>query len=667
MTYKEQVPLAVMTTTCIVGYIMNGFVGDNAEATLNLMVGIPAGLALLLAPWIPWRYHLSKRMSEWLYVLLAIPFVIIYMAWNPEGQSSPSTNPITELSTVFLICLAVQEQYRSISRPIVIHFSLLGVLFHAGMSYDLKWFPALVAIYAAAASVWLTHPNRRSAPLPLVKRAAPLLGAFLAVCIVVGGGGGLFLYLRRAERQVMLQFARLMYGSVGNLMAPLKDSELGSLARLRGSSTVVARWWGPTPDYLKARVFNQYTHNKWDVENDKRIDLQDRPDLVGAMDADGGPVIGLPGVHPDGGAQVGRLLCDAQGTILAPQNTFALQGRIFRLRADPLGILHFIGPAAIDCGLMWEPGPHEDLSGKPADDPIYLSVPPELQARIEPLARQIAGNQPDVRGKAAAIAAWLQQTCTYRLDPPAGPPGEDRLITFLFRNHQGYCEYFASGMGLMLRTLGVRCRYVIGYLVEERNTLGGYYMIRNRDAHAWLEVYVPGRGWTLYDPTPPAENAATYHDKASWMDQVLDQYGVWFTRFWASVRSDNWKLLLKHMLDAIRAALLAPVVLQVAVVGLLGIALAWIVRGHRSGKPKSVKAARPADPQLLALQKLLKGAESRLARNGLIRRQSETLLEFRDSVPDPDVRRLLEIYCEYYYGARQPPAEALAELRKRLR
>ena len=134
--------------------------------------------------------------------------------------------------------------------------------------------------------------------------------------------------------------------------------------------------------------------------------------------------------------------------------------------------------------------------------PRYLEVP-KLDRRIPELARRITAGATTPYEKAAAMERYLQSNYGYTLDlPPIGP--SDPLANFLFERKQGHCEYFASAMAIMLRTLGVPTRVATGFRGGEYNDLTGSYIIRARDAHAWVEVYFPGQGWVTFDPTASA-------------------------------------------------------------------------------------------------------------------------------------------------------------------
>jgi hypothetical protein len=81
------------------------------------------------------------------------------------------------------------------------------------------------------------------------------------------------------------------------------------------------------------------------------------------------------------------------------------------------------------------------------------------------------------------------------------------LEEFLFTRKTGYCEHYATAMVVMLRTVGIPARLVTGFLATEWNEYGGYFTVRQRDAHAWVEVYFPHTGWITMDPTPTVSAA----------------------------------------------------------------------------------------------------------------------------------------------------------------
>ena len=96
---------------------------------------------------------------------------------------------------------------------------------------------------------------------------------------------------------------------------------------------------------------------------------------------------------------------------------------------------------------------------------------------------------------------YLSTHFRYTLELPRSLP-QDPLANFLFERKKGHCEYFASSMAVMLRSLHIPSRIVTGFRGGEFNDLTGQYVVRASDAHSWVEAYFPGSGWISFDPTP---------------------------------------------------------------------------------------------------------------------------------------------------------------------
>ena len=145
-------------------------------------------------------------------------------------------------------------------------------------------------------------------------------------------------------------------------------------------------------------------------------------------------------------------------------------------------------------------GPPLDYDLTPYDRDRYLKLP-HIDGRIRALARAWAGVGPD-EVEAQRIQAHLRTQFRYTLDTPRIPT-RDPLANFLFVRKAGYCEYFASAMAVMLRSLGVPARVATGFQSGYFNDVSGMYVIRASDAHAWVEAWLEGQGWRTFDPTPP--------------------------------------------------------------------------------------------------------------------------------------------------------------------
>jgi transglutaminase-like putative cysteine protease len=134
-------------------------------------------------------------------------------------------------------------------------------------------------------------------------------------------------------------------------------------------------------------------------------------------------------------------------------------------------------------------------------DPGYSKPPLSLDPRIPRLAQQITASADNNYDRAQAIETYLRTHFQYTLQLSHTMP-RDPLANFLFERKQGHCEYFASSMAVMLRSLGIPARLVNGFRTGEFNDLTSQYVVRASNAHSWVEVFFPGYGWIAFDPTP---------------------------------------------------------------------------------------------------------------------------------------------------------------------
>ena len=128
--------------------------------------------------------------------------------------------------------------------------------------------------------------------------------------------------------------------------------------------------------------------------------------------------------------------------------------------------------------------------------------------RVRQLALDITANAQTPYDKATAIEDWLRTPgrFTYRLSNVPVDPNFDSLDYFLFHSKIGYCEYFATAMGDMLRSLGIPTVLVNGYGSGRFDSTYKSFVVRSDDAHTWVEAYFPGYGWIPFEPTPDDTN-----------------------------------------------------------------------------------------------------------------------------------------------------------------
>lgn len=141
----------------------------------------------------------------------------------------------------------------------------------------------------------------------------------------------------------------------------------------------------------------------------------------------------------------------------------------------------------------------------PTERSKHLSLPANLSNRVGQLAREWVGPELTPTRQAQIIERALRERYRYDLDSPSGA-AKNPIEDFLFRSKRGHCEYYATAMAVMLRTLGIPSRDVTGFAAATYNRFGQFYVVRQSDAHSWVEAWIDGFGWQRFDPTPSQAN-----------------------------------------------------------------------------------------------------------------------------------------------------------------
>jgi transglutaminase-like putative cysteine protease len=325
-----------------------------------------------------------------------------------------------------------------------------------------------------------------------------------------------------------------------------------------------------------------------------------------------------------------------------------------------------------------KPSPPQLRSAGDSLPPIvsaYLQLPP-LDQRIPRLAAQISASASNNYDKAVAIEAYLRTHYGYTLQLLREPVA-DPLTNFLFERKQGHCEYFASSMAVMLRTLHIPSRVVNGFRSDEFNDVTGNYIVRAKDAHSWVEAYFPGYGWITFDPTPGGgigtpegwDRAMLYLDAAQsfWREWVisydsshqyiLGQAAMSGTRnSWDGLTT--WvKLHYAHLLNLVRRsqrrAEKSPAGwLAVAfAAALLFLGLGNMGRIARMIRTRQLKSHPERSPDEAAAMWYARMARS-LTRRGVKKSAAQTAQEFVRVIADDPLRSSVSRFTDAYEAAR---------------
>lgn len=251
--------------------------------------------------------------------------------------------------------------------------------------------------------------------------------------------------------------------------------------------------------------------------------------------------------------------------------------------------------------------------------------------------------------------------------------GRHSVDEFLFEQKAGFCEHFSSSFAVLMRAAGIPARVVTGYAGGYYNPVGGYWLVRRSDAHAWAEVWLRGRGWTRVDPTAAVAPERIYDTLADRTPGAgglfggigaatpLFNLGDWVRRGWNDFvlgfdASRQERMLRSFGVDRLDSSHL--IALFVAFASLAGAWMVWL----------SSRGERERDPVLRAWRALGR----RYRRLGLERAPHEPALPWAERVakarPDlgADVLRLSQSFSDWRYAGSQPGRREARELRNEL-
>ncbi len=137
----------------------------------------------------------------------------------------------------------------------------------------------------------------------------------------------------------------------------------------------------------------------------------------------------------------------------------------------------------------------------------------------------------------------------YSLSRGARLGGSDPVKDFLFRHKRGHCEYFASAMTVLCQAAGIPARIVNGYMGGEYDATGGFFQFRQRDAHAWVEVFLSEEGWVAFDPSPVVQTRLARQEEGwpATFSRMLDQLQFKWSTLIVAFDAESWYTLVENL------------------------------------------------------------------------------------------------------------------------
>lgn len=510
---------------------------------------------------------------------------------------------------------------------------LSGILMVLACAWSLSarltaaWTSALVLLVmgAASSSAYAPHVLLGVAAMValcifLLTHARALDGAraavFAAYAATAGLGTAGISWMAGASEGVLLPlFEALLDSDVfGSGLGLQSTMSLAAYSSVSLSERVIVEIDGTAPAYFRGQVMDVFDGEVWRASEAIQRPVSPPDPGAGAQELTLTVFTGLRGYLP---APAGTLTRDA----VTPEYTAGWLVQGAARRGDQI-VLTRRTPDVL---------PQETAPGA-----ALRALPEELAAALQPLAAEIVGDAQTAAEKADAIEAHLQTQHTYSLTSDLRGEAHP-LVVLVSEQRSAYCVYFASAMAAMLRTLSVEARMVGGFVALERSPLTGRTTIRKRDAHAWVEVWLPeSERWAAYDPTPSREAVLDITQPG-----VLRAIQDFLIRLFVRGRSHPGEVLLE--------LLLSPPVLVLAALGALRAIRQRLLGRRRTRRHRGSVAM--TDP---ALWPLYRRYLALLAKRQLVPGDTESDAELlaRTHAADPQVGAAAEAFIDDYRRAR---------------
>jgi transglutaminase-like putative cysteine protease len=533
---------------CLYLMVMTGFGTIAATGQLDLASVLFVTAALAWRGYLLLIYHNPVIPESW-NTRLALGFVLFYLV----DVLLVSRSFLTATVHLVLCGLVVKifSPLRDRDYVLLSALSFAMVLAASALTVDSAFFLMFCVFLLMAVATFLLLQMHRAAAQPAVligtqdsSETGSRLGASLAVItpaillLILAGASGIFFLLPRVTSGYAGSF------SAGNDLSTGFSNEvhLGSIGEIQQSQAVVM--------HVKVESGVAPVESRW-----RGVALSSFDGATWTNAHQGGLAERLPD---------GRFLVAQEAAQQIPVNERnllryrvllePLSSNVFFLAEQPFTVSGNYRSLGIDAGgavvdldrehpiTMYEgesDSTRPSLAELRASSLIGVGVPraylqlPDLDPRIPELAREVTNSAGNNYDRAAALSQYLRGHYGYTLHLPTTAQ-KDPLANFLFERKEGHCEYFASSMTVMLRTLGIPSRVVNGFRGGEFNDLSGQYIVRASDAHSWVEVYFPGQGWVGFDPTPASSMPSTrgaWNRVAQYLDAMSSFWREWIVNY----------------------------------------------------------------------------------------------------------------------------------------
>jgi hypothetical protein len=678
---------------------------SSGQFTALVSAIVLVGLAVALAIPEAWARHPSFRHVDTITLLGVVAIQVVRFATGAN-----SLDVLIEFAAALqIVRLATRRGAAHDQQVIVLALLHLiaGTVLGGGLGYGLCFAGVLVV---APGALVLSHLRREvegnyrqgardrtglPVDVPRILRSRRVVGrTFLAsmclLCVpIILFTGVLFIFFPRVGLSLLLLGNR-----DGTQMIGFSDRvDLGQVGRLREDRSVALRVQlsempSPPPQHmtfhLRGTALDRYSSKgTWSQSDDSRIPLAPSganpvsvepgrvvqtkaPTMEVTLDPIEPPVLFVP-------AGATGVMLKSPSVALPNQHPYLIRGPGGELRyhTEERGVSYtvFLGGRS---------GPPRG-SLSPSERRKYLQVPEDLSEELRALAAEWVDGAATDREKASAVLQRLRTDFAYDLDSPS-TRADVPLDDFLFESKRGHCSFFSSAMAIMLRTQGIPTRNVTGFAGGTYNKYSESYVVRQGDAHSWVEVWLDDAGWVTFDPTPAAGEGSRTVLSEPWstLTDFIEATSQRWNHHVVQYDLDRQYALLSGLGDGeddestsggIPWRLLVLLALAGAAVG-LGVTL-W---RRRRKKTAAVRVGDgPRSKELARATALYESLEQALAVHGITRppgtpplKHAEALVATEHPVGE-ETLEVTKVYLAVRFGKMTLSTEADADLSRRIR
>lgn len=418
-----------------------------------------------------------------------------------RASSSPVEGPLLLSERTLLLglpMLAVAGARACLVRPIygekLTLLAALVALTAAGRSQTGVVFPTLAALATASGLLALRTADPSRASLRHLE-ARHFVGMVFGASMAAGLAYFATWSLPRVHDAMI---ARIMARAERNRTGFADRMMLGSMSGMLQSDSVVMRVRGPAPPLLRGVVLVNYQGGQWESSIEASV-----PEVVETPTEPHGQPIEIE--------HSGRL--PRYFVPLGVQDVTSSSGYLERYEN---GLMSSPTREAFAKRLWLREGDQPD---KPPPRLEELHVPRRLMPELTRTLHKWGAEGLPPREALELLSQRLARDYRYSLDFDRDPTA-DPILDFLNTHKEGHCEYFASAFALLARAARIPARVIAGYRVMETSPLG-YFIVRERNAHSWVEVWLDGR-WVTFDPTPASEMNAATPISTPWIGALFD-------------------------------------------------------------------------------------------------------------------------------------------------